>query len=85
MWLTEIYSEGDLLNDDYLQVNKRVEKDEFGNLFETYDDRFTCYDDVKDRVEFIESCIERLKAESDFLKKYDDKLVCLGSYSKLSD
>lgn len=85
MWITEIYSEGDLLNDDYLRVNKRVERNELGELFETYDDRFSCSEDVSERVDFIQSCIERLSAERDFILKYKDKLVRLGTYDNFTD
>lgn len=86
MWYAPIYSKGDLLNDEYLQVNRHTEKDvETGEYFETFQDRFEFSEDIQERIDFITSCIERLQEEREFLKRYGDKLVRLGSYDNLED
>lgn len=86
MWYATIFSEGDLLNDDYLQVNRRIERDEeTGEYFETYDDRFDSSYSIDERIEYLNSCIERMQAERNHLLKYGDKLVRLGSYDKLEE
>lgn len=86
MWLTSVYSKGDLLNDEYLQVNRHIAKDdETGEYFETFEDKFEDTDDIQERIDFITSCIERLKSEKEFLEKYGEKLVRLGSYDNLKD
>lgn len=83
MWIVDIYSEGDLLQDSYLQRKKRIEKSEDGSLFETYEDAYSCSEDIHDRLDFINSCIDRLSAEKELLLKYGDKLINLGSYENL--
>jgi len=84
MWITSVYSQGDLLNDEYLQVNRHYERDtETGEVFETYEDKYNDYDALQERIEFITSCIERLQKEKEFLTQYGEKLVRLGSYDNL--
>ena len=68
MWITSVYSQGDLLNDEYLQVNRHYERDiETGEVFETYEDKFNDYEALQERIEFITSCIERLQKEKETL------------------
>lgn len=85
MWLVDVYSKGDLLNDDYLQVNQHTEKNEMGEYFETYDTKYNSCIDIEDRINLINSCIERLQAEKEHLQKYGEKLVLLGSYANLGE
>ncbi len=81
MWLADIYSEGDLLNDDYLLVHMPESElsDSYG-----YREKFLNYWDVTDRIEHLENVIERAKAEINLLKKYDDKLVGSVSWQQVT-
>lgn len=76
MWLVDIYSEGDLTQDDYLTVFMPESEiaDSFG-----YREKYLNYWDVTDRIEMLQSVIKRAQSEIDLLQKYDDKLV--GSVS----
>lgn len=64
MWNVTIYSEGDLLHDEYLQNPEHPEEPVFNS----------CYD-ILSRIEYCKACSERLQAEMDFLIKHGGDLI----------
>lgn len=83
MWIISVYSEGDLLHDEYLQVNNHVEQDENGHFFETCDPKYWGEFMIDDRIEQISSCIQRLQAEKEWLLKHGYKFVNQTSYENI--
>ena len=75
MWHCSIYSVGELWSDDYLQCNHRIEKNQEGEFFETYDAVYTSMEEIEARKEFIKDCIFRLKEELYLLNRFGDLMI----------
>lgn len=80
MWLVDIYSKGDLLNDDYL-IKRNT--DDF--LLNETRPRFEIVCDIQDRIEMLHDVIERANEEINLLEKYDVKLCNKLSWSSIDD
>lgn len=78
MWLVDVNSSGDLISDEYLHVFAPNDSysDDFG-----YRPRFLDDFDLQNRVETLQSVLERVTEELEWLQQHGASLIGISSYA----
>ncbi len=85
MWVLNVYSEGDLLHDEYLLSNYEIVQTDNFHEFNKKDlePKFRSEDDVDNRISTLKRAISRLEAEKELLEKYKYCLLDVTTWSEV--